>query len=61
MAAAGEAVVNDLLVDVGGEGGVIIVDAEGEIAMPFNTAGMYRASIDRDGRMFIGIYGAQDQ
>jgi beta-aspartyl-peptidase (threonine type) len=61
VAEAGEAVVNDLLVEVGGEGGVIIMDAQGNIAMPHNTPGMYRASIGPDGELFIGLYGGQDQ
>lgn len=35
--------------DMGGEGGVIAIDAEGNIALPFNSEGMYRASaIDSD-------------
>ncbi|NIP17793.1 MAG: beta-aspartyl-peptidase [Xanthomonadales bacterium] len=54
---AGEKVINDILVGAGGSGGVIIMGADGDIAMPFNTAGMYRASIDASGELFIGIYG----
>lgn len=53
---AGEEVVKDKLVKMGGGGGVISIDAQGNIAMPFNTAGMYRASIDTEGKMYIGIY-----
>ncbi|MEJ8756678.1 isoaspartyl peptidase/L-asparaginase [Pontibacter sp. H259] len=36
-------VVMDKLVRLGGEGGLIAVDARGNIAMPFNSEGMYRA------------------
>ena len=32
------------------------VDKKGTIIMEFNTAGMYRASIDKDGKLTIGIY-----
>ena len=39
---AAEEVVNRKLVDVGGAGGVIAIDKDGNIAMPFNTEGMYR-------------------
>ena len=39
--AAGE-VVNKKLVEKGGEGGLIAVDKDGNIALPFNSAGMYR-------------------
>ncbi len=53
---AADEVVKDKLVEMGGGGGVISIDAEGNIAMPFNTAGMYRASMDTDGKMYIGIY-----
>ncbi len=53
---AAQEVVNKKLVDFGGDGGVIAIDAQGNIAMPFNTSGMYRASIDKNGKMYIGIY-----
>lgn len=42
--------------ELGGDGGLIALDAEGRAAMPFNTAGMYRASITRSGRITIAIY-----
>ncbi len=41
---------------LGGDGGVIAVDREGNIVMPFNSGGMYRASIGRDGRARAAIY-----
>ena len=53
---AADRVVMQKLVAQGGEGGVIAIDRNGEIAMPFNSEGMYRGSIDRDGRIFVGIY-----
>lgn len=40
----------------GGSGGVIALDHDGNIAMPFNTPGMYRGYIDTDGTMVIRIY-----
>ena len=42
--------------DLGGDGGLIALDKNGNIAMPFNTAGMYRAAITRDGKMEVYIY-----
>lgn len=36
-------VVHEKLVKIGGEGGLIAVDALGNICMPFNSDGMYRA------------------
>ena len=56
LAESADAVVNGVLVERGGEGGVIAVDAAGNIAMPFNTPGMYRAAIFADGTVEISIY-----
>jgi len=56
LSESAEAVINGVLADDGGDGGVIALDAEGNIAMPFNTPGMYRASIDRDGNLDVLIY-----
>ena len=53
---AANKVVKEILVEAGGEGGVISMDAQGNIAMPFNTEGMYRASIDTDGKLSVAIY-----
>jgi len=53
---AADVVVNDVLVKAGGSGGVIALDPAGNIATPFNTQGMYRASIDREGQVTIAIY-----
>lgn len=49
-------VVNVKLAKIDGEGGMIGVDAKGEVAMIFNSAGMYRAMKNSHGETFIGIY-----
>lgn len=41
---------------LGGTGGVIAIDREGNIAMPFNSDGMYRAYIDSTGEPVVKIY-----
>jgi len=41
---------------LGGNGGLIALDQNGNAAMPFNTAGMYRAAITKDGKILISIY-----
>lgn len=41
---------------LGGDGGVIALDAFGQVAMPFNTAGMYRGSITRAGVATVAIH-----
>jgi len=53
---AAETVVMDKLVKLGGDGGVIAIDKDGNIAMPFNTSGMYRAYIDSAGNPVVKIY-----
>lgn len=49
-------VVNEKLVKFGGEGGLIAVDAKGNISLPFNSAGMYRGLVREDGDFKISIY-----
>lgn len=49
-------VVNRKLVEMNGEGGMIGVDAAGNAAMIFNSAGMYRAMQNSKGEKKIGIY-----
>lgn len=56
---AADTVVNKVLKDAGGEGGVVAVDKYGNVAMPFNSEGMYRASIDAIGTKVIAIYREQ--
>lgn len=41
---AASEVINKRMLKLGGDGGLIAVDSEGNISMPFNTEGMYRAS-----------------
>lgn len=56
LAEAAEAVVNRAVPDMGGDGGAIALDAEGNIAMPFNTSGMYRAWVKPDGSRGTAIF-----
>lgn len=46
----------DEIEKMGGDGGLIALDKDGNIAMPFNTAGMYRGAITEKGEIFIEIY-----
>jgi beta-aspartyl-peptidase (threonine type) len=41
---------------LGGTGGLIAVDKNGNIAVPFNTSGMYRGHVREDGKFVIEIY-----
>jgi beta-aspartyl-peptidase (threonine type) len=48
--------VHERLQGIGGDGGVIVVDREGNVAMQFNTEGMFRGARDSRGRREIAIY-----
>ncbi|MBS1644916.1 MAG: isoaspartyl peptidase/L-asparaginase [Bacteroidetes bacterium] len=52
---ASDLVVLEKLVKIGGEGGLVAVDAQGNISMPFNSDGMYRAckSSGREAQVLI--------
>lgn len=54
---AASAVIHGDLTELEGDGGVIALDADGNVAMPFNTAGMYRGYITADGTVTVEIYG----
>lgn len=51
-----EVVVQQKLVKIGGEGGLIALDAHGNIELAFNSEGMYRASKNEGEELFVGIY-----
>lgn len=53
---AAEEIIQNRLPRIGGDGGLIAVDARGNIAMPFNTEGMYRACKTSDSTEQISIY-----
>ena len=41
---------------LGGDGGIVAIDKDGNVAMEFNTSGMYRATMNSAGEITIGIY-----
>ena len=53
---AAREVIFEKLAALKGDGGVIALDRHGNISMPFNTEGMYRASIDSSGKVTISLY-----
>lgn len=53
---AAQEVIQDRIKKIGGDGGLIAVDTQGNISMPFNTEGMYRAYKKSDGTSTIEIY-----
>ncbi len=49
-------VIQKKLTKLGGTGGVVAIDSKGNVSMDFNTAGMYRATMNADGELTVGIY-----
>lgn len=54
-----ERFIHDKLAKLGGRGGLIAIDQDGNIAMPFNTHGMYRGYLKENEPEFIEIYNNQ--
>jgi beta-aspartyl-peptidase (threonine type) len=52
---AARAVIDELMA-AGGSGGVVAVDRDGALALPFNTAGMYRGYVRNGGAIHTAIY-----
>ena len=53
---ATDEVIQKRMLNLGGDGGLIAIDAEGTIAMPFNTEGMYRGFKTSSGQGATAIY-----
>jgi len=46
----------DKVAKLGGTGGLIAIDNQGNVTLPFNTAGMYRGYVDPNGKFVVEIY-----
>ncbi|WP_121354642.1 isoaspartyl peptidase/L-asparaginase family protein [Flavisolibacter nicotianae] len=55
LRAANEAILKKLP-EIGGDGGLVAVDAQGAVALPFNTEGMYRGYVKNNGKIVVDIY-----
>ncbi|WP_250433473.1 isoaspartyl peptidase/L-asparaginase family protein [Hanstruepera flava] len=53
---AAKEVIQKKVPNLGGDGGIIAVDKYGNVVMEFNTAGMYRATMNDKGELHLGIY-----
>lgn len=53
---AARVVIHEKVAKLGGDGGIVGIDRQGNIAMEMNTAGMYRAHIDAEGNLTVKIY-----
>ena len=55
-AQAARDVIHGKLTEIGGDGGVIVVDRSGALSLEFNTEGMFRGARDSAGRREVAIY-----
>ncbi len=53
---AAKEVIQNKLTKLGGTGGIVSIDKKGNVAMEFNTEGMYRAHMNAEGKLTIKIY-----
>ncbi|MGH8090934.1 MAG: isoaspartyl peptidase/L-asparaginase family protein, partial [Rudaea sp.] len=53
---AAEYVINTQIPKLGGDGGAIVLGADGEFATPFNTEGMFRGWVDQSGKIHVAIF-----
>lgn len=53
---AADELVLGILGPAGGSGGIVAVDAKRNVALPFNSSGMYRGYIRADGKAHTAIY-----
>lgn len=61
LAAAASAVIDEVIPALGGDGGIIAIDADGHVSLAFNTDGMYRGWIDAEGIAHVAILGGDEQ
>lgn len=55
---AGDAAIKEVG-EIGGSGGLIILDAKGNYAFPMNSKGMHRGTIGPDGKPMTAMYGTE--
>jgi beta-aspartyl-peptidase (threonine type) len=60
LQAAADRVIQDELTALEGDGGIVALTAEGDIAWSFNTPGMYRARLSEGGEPVVAIYGDEE-
>lgn len=53
---AADLVIKQKLQNLGGDGGIIAIDKFGNMAISFNSEGMYRAYINKEGKPVVEIY-----
>jgi len=60
LARAAESVIDRDIPQAGGDGGAIALGADGSVAFPFNTEGMYRGWIGADGVPHVAVFRGEE-
>ena len=60
LAKAAHDVINVQIPRAGGDGGAIAMGADGSVAFPFNTEGMYRGWIGPDGVPHVAVFAGEE-
>lgn len=58
---ASQIVIQEKLRNLGGDGGIVAIDRFGNVSMEFNTPGMFRAQMNEQGEIKIGMYKDEDE
>lgn len=53
---ASQLVIQKKLTELGGDGGIIAIDKHGNMVMEFNTSGMFRATMNDKGELYVGMF-----
>ncbi|MDA9069678.1 isoaspartyl peptidase/L-asparaginase [Arenitalea sp.] len=53
---AAHLVIQKKLPELGGDGGIVAIDKNGNMVMEFNTQGMFRATMNDKGELYIGMF-----
>jgi len=56
LADAAKEVIQKKVPNLGGDGGIVAIDKDGNVAMEFNTPGMFRAHMNAKGELIVKIY-----
>ena len=51
-----QVVINDKQVKMGSDGGLIAVDAQGNVCLSYNSEGMYRAYKRHNSPLFVAVF-----
>lgn len=61
LKAAADTVIHNIIPALGGDGGMIALDREGNFSFPFNTSGMFRGYVTEEGTLHVMMFGPDER